>query len=210
MKPSARSLAARTLAAALGVSALAMVSGALGAGLASQRAAAPSSVAVIDIDRLSMDLEEFKVPAEQFRAKQAAWGEEIRALQAKMAAVDAELDLVPETEIDARISKVIQRSTLDSEIKTKGQLFQQASDIEQSKLFKQMFDRIADGAARLARRDGIDLVLVDDRIFTIPVNNRAAQSAALESKKVLYASEPVDLTDELLTMLNNEFGAGKR
>lgn len=210
MKLPSRSLTPRTLAAALGVSVVALLSGALGAGLASQRAAAPSSVAVVDIDRLSMELEEFKVPAEQFRAKQAGWGEEIKALQAKMAAVDAELELIPETEIDARINKVIQRSTLDSEIKTKGQLFQQASDIEQSKLFKQMFDRIADGAARLAQRDGIDLMLVDDRIFTIPVNNRAAQSAALESKKVLYASEPVDLTDELLTMLNNEFGAGKR
>ncbi len=72
-----------------------------------------------------------------------------------------------------------------------------------------MYDKIADGAARIAQRDGIDLVLVDDRIFAIPATNRAAQSAMLESKKVLYASEPVDLTDELLTMLNNEFSAGK-
>ena len=31
----------------------------------------------------------------------------------------------------------------------------------------------------------------------------------LESKKILFASETVDLTDELLTMLNNEFSAGK-
>ena len=208
MKPSARTLAARTLAAALGVSALALVSGALGAGLASQRAAAPSSVAVVDIDRLSLELEEFKVPREQFFAKVNAWRDEIKALQTKLTALDEELKLIPETDFDARINKVIQRTTLESEIKTKGQLFQQANEIEEAKLFKRMYDKIADGASRLAQRDGIDLVLVDDRIFVIQETNRAAQSDMLESKKILYASEPVDMTDELLTMLNNEFGAG--
>ena len=181
----------------------------LGAGVAASRQAAPSAVAVVDIDRLSTDLEEFKIPREQFIAKQNAWTEELKGLQARLASLDEELDLIPEGSTDARINKIIQRTTVESEIKTKGQLFQQASDLEQAKLFKRMYDKIADGAARIAQRDGIDLVLVDDRIFAIPATNRAAQSAMLESKKVLYASEPVDLTDELLTMLNNEFSAGK-
>src|SRR5690606_32026237 len=110
---------------------------------------------------------------------------------------------------DARINKIIQRTTIESEIKTKGQLFQQASDLDQAKLFKRMYDKIADGATRIAKRDGVDIMIVDDRIFAIPATNRAAQSQMLESKKILFASETVDLTDELLTMLNNEFSAGK-
>ena len=72
-----------------------------------------------------------------------------------------------------------------------------------------MYDKIADGATRIAKRDGVDIMIVDDRIFAIPATNRAAQSQMLESKKILFASETVDLTDELLTMLNNEFSAGK-
>lgn len=199
---------ARTFAAAGGIALVAMVSAALGAGIAA-RGAAPSSVAVVDIDRLSVELEEFKVPAEQFRAKQIAWNEELKALQTRLTRVGEELELIPENDQDARVNKIIQRSTLESEIKTKSQLFQQASDLEQSKLFKRMYDRIADGASRLAARDGIDVMFVDDRIFIIPENNRNAQNSALESKKILYASDTVDLTDELLTMLNNEFSAGK-
>ncbi len=199
----------RFVALTLGIALVAAIAAALGAGVAASRQAAPSAVAVVDIDRLSTDLEEFKIPREQFIAKQNAWTEELKALQARLASLDEELDLIPEGSTDARINKIIQRTTVESEIKTKGQLFQQASDLEQAKLFKRMYDKIADGAARIAQRDGIDLVLVDDRIFAIPATNRAAQSAMLESKKVLYASEPVDLTDELLTMLNNEFSAGK-
>ncbi|MFI4892460.1 MAG: OmpH family outer membrane protein [Phycisphaerales bacterium JB058] len=199
----------RFVALILGIALVAAIAAALGAGVAASRQAAPSAVAVVDIDRLSTDLEEFKIPREQFIAKQNAWTEELKGLQARLASLDEELDLIPEGSTDARINKIIQRTTVESEIKTKGQLFQQASDLEQAKLFKRMYDKIADGAARIAQRDGIDLVLVDDRIFAIPATNRAAQSAMLESKKVLYASEPVDLTDELLTMLNNEFSAGK-
>ncbi len=199
---------ARTFAAFAGIALVALVSAALGAGIAS-RQAAPSSVAVVDIDRLSVELEEFKVPAEQFRSKQVAWNEELKGLQTRLNRIDDEIGLIPETDQDARINKIIQRSTLESEIKTKSQLFQQASDLEQSKLFKRMYDRIADGAARLAQRDGIDVMLVDDRIFVIPGNNRAAQNSALESKKILYASAAIDMSDELLTMLNNEFTAGK-
>ena len=198
----------KAFAAAAGITLVALISAALGAGIAT-RQAAPSSVAVVDIDRLSLELEEFKVPAEQFRAKQNAWSEELKALQTRITRVDEELELIPDEDQDAKISKIILRSTLDSEIKTKSQLFQQASDLEQSKLFKRMYDKIADGAARLAKRDGIDIVLVDDRIFVIPPTNRTAQDSALKSKKILYASETVDMSDELLTMLNNEFSAGK-
>lgn len=200
---------ARTLAVAAGIALIAALAAALGAGVAATRQAAPTTVAVVDIDRLSLELEEFKIPAEQFRGKQATWSKELQALDASMKKADDELQLIPETDLDARIAKIIQRSTLESELKTKSQLFQQASDLEQVKLFKSMYDRIADGAQRIAKRDGIDVMLVDDRVFVIPVTSRTAQSDALESKKILFASESVDLTDELLTMLNNEFNAGK-
>lgn len=200
---------ARTLAISAGIALIAALAAALGAGVAATRQAAPTTVAVVDIDRLSLELEEFKIPAEQFRGKQAGWSKELQALDASMKKADEELQLIPETDLDARIAKIIQRSTLESELKTKSQLFQQASDLEQVKLFKSMYDRIADGAQRIAKRDGIDVMLVDDRVFVIPVTSRTAQSDALESKKILFASESVDLTDELLTMLNNEFNAGK-
>ena len=199
----------RFVAVTLGITLVAAIAAALGAGVAQSRLAAPTTVAVIDIDRRSTSLEEFKVPREQFISKQNTWTEELKGLQTRLASLDEELELIPEDNMDARINKVIQRTTVESEIKTKSQLFQQASDLEQAKLFKRMYDKIEDGASRIAQRDGVDVVLVDDRIFKIPANNRAAQADLLNSKKVLYASESVDLTDELLTMLNNEFTAGK-
>ena len=147
----------RFVAVTLGITLVAAIAAALGAGVAQSRLAAPTTVAVIDIDRLSTSLEEFKVPREQFISKQNTWTEELKGLQTRLASLDEELELIPEDNMDARINKVIQRTTVESEIKTKSQLFQQASDLEQAKLFKRMYDKIEDGASRIAQRDGVDV-----------------------------------------------------
>ncbi|GAB5497669.1 MAG: hypothetical protein Phyf2KO_27490 [Phycisphaerales bacterium] len=198
----------RTFAAAASLLIVASLAAALGAGIASSRLA-PTTVAVLDIDRLSAEMDEFKVPSEEFQAKQASRREELRSIQTRISSIAEELELIPDDDQDARINKLTEQVRLDSEFKALQQMFQQASDLEQAQLFKSMFDRIEAGAAQIAQRDGIDIVLVDDRVFTLSPNNRAAQSAALESKKLLFANETVDITDELLTMLNNEFNAGK-
>lgn len=198
----------RTFAAAASLLIVATLAAALGAGIASNRLA-PTTVAVLDIDRLSAEMDEFKVPAEDFQSKQTARREELRAIQTRMSSIAEELELIPDGDQDTRISKLTQQAVLESELKTKQQLYQQASDLEQAQLFKKMFDRIEAGAKQIAQRDGIDIVLVDDRVFKLSATNRAAQSAALESKKILFAADAVDITDELLTMLNNEFNSGQ-
>ncbi|PHQ80883.1 MAG: hypothetical protein COB69_05180 [Phycisphaera sp.] len=199
---------ARTFAAAAGVAFLAACAAALGAGVATHRAA-PTSIALVDIDRISAEMEEFKVPSETFQAKVNTRLEDLRSIQTRMTSLSAELDLIPATDQDARIAKNTQIIVLDSEFKTKQQIYESASGLDQAQLFKKMFDRIEAGAAKLAARDGIDIMLVDDRVFMLSETNFAAQNSALESKKILFAGEAVDLTDELLTMLNNDFNAGK-
>lgn len=198
----------RTFAAAAGIAFVAACAAALGAGVASYRAA-PSTVGVIDIDRLSLEMEEFKVAATNFESKQNAKRQELLAIQTRMESIAEEIDLIPETDTDARIIKNTQLVVLDSEFKTKQQIFQTTIDRDRAILFKSMYDRIEAGAATLAARDGIDVLLIDDRVFKLAPENLSAQNDALESKKILFANDAVDLTDELLTLLNNEFNAGK-
>lgn len=173
------------------------------------RALDPTVVAIVDIDRLSTEMEEFKVPREEFQTKQDTRREQLRAIQTRMNSVAEELELIPEGDQNARIDKLTEQAMLDSELATRQQIYQQAADLEQAQLFKRMYDRIQSGAKTIAERDGIDLVLVDDRVFALSATNRGAQRAMLESKKVLYADSAVDITDELLTLLNNEFTTGQ-
>lgn len=192
----------------LSLVALTLTAAAFGVG-AITRALDPTVVAIVDIDRLSTEMEEFKVPREEFQTKQDTRREQLRAIQTRMNSVAEELELIPEGDQNARIDKLTEQAMLDSELATRQQIYQQAADLEQAQLFKRMYDRIQSGAKTIAERDGIDLVLVDDRVFALSATNRGAQRAMLESKKVLYADSAVDITDELLTLLNNEFTTGQ-
>lgn len=192
----------------LSLVALTLTAAAFGVG-AITRALDPTVVAIVDIDRLSTEMEEFKVPREEFQTKQDTRREQLRAIQTRMNSVAEELELIPEGDQNARIDKLTEQAMLDSELATRQQIYQQAADLEQAQLFKRMYDRIQSGAKTIAERDGIDLVLVDDRVFALSATNRGAQRAMLESKKVLYADGTVDITDELLTLLNNEFTTGQ-
>lgn len=192
----------------LSLVALTLTAAAFGVG-AITRALDPTVVAIVDIDRLSTEMEEFKVPREEFQTKQDTRREQLRAIQTRMNSVAEELELIPEGDQNARIDKLTEQAMLDSELATRQQIYQQAADLEQAQLFKRMYDRIQSGAKTIAERDGIDLVLVDDRVFALSATNRGAQRAMLESKKVLYADGAVDITDELLTLLNNEFTTGQ-
>ncbi len=192
----------------LSLVALTLTAAAFGVG-AITRALDPTVVAIVDIDRLSTEMEEFKVPREEFQTMQDTRREQLRAIQTRMNSVAEELELIPEGDQNARIDKLTEQAMLDSELATRQQIYQQAADLEQAQLFKRMYDRIQTGAKTIAQRDGIDLVLVDDRVFALSATNRGAQRAMLESKKVLYADGTVDITDELLTLLNNEFTTGQ-
>lgn len=192
----------------LSLVAITLTAAAFGVG-AITRALDPTVVAIVDIDRLSTEMEEFKVPREEFQTMQDTRREQLRAIQTRMNSVAEELELIPEGDQNARIDKLTEQAMLDSELATRQQIYQQAADLEQAQLFKRMYDRIQTGAKTIAQRDGIDLVLVDDRVFALSATNRGAQRAMLESKKVLYAAGAVDITDELLTLLNNEFTTGQ-
>jgi len=198
----------KILSIAAGFAAVAIIGAAIGAGVAS-RAAEPSVVGVVDIDRVSSVLEEFKAPSDELKAKQLAWSTELQALQDRIKSITDEIDLIPETDQDARVQKLIDRALVDSELKTKGQMYQQASDLAQAQLFQRMYNRIVEGVGEIADRDGYDVVIVDDRIIPIPATNRAAQDDAIASKKILYANEATDLTDEVITLLDNQFNAGQ-
>ena len=61
---------------------------------------------------------------------------------------------------------------------------------------------------KIAERDSIDIVLFDDSGFEIPSN--AADNdvfRAIVTKGVIYTHPTVDLTQRVITLMNNEYTA---
>ena len=63
--------------------------------------------------------------------------------------------------------------------------------------------------AALAKKDGFDLILLDDRSINVPDDASYAEvNNTILNKRVLFASDTIDLTQRLITMMNNDFSAG--
>ncbi|MEL6499383.1 MAG: OmpH family outer membrane protein [Planctomycetota bacterium] len=196
--------------AALGVAGVLGVGIGLGAGVAYQSAEA-TAVAVVDIDAVSAELEEFKARVGEINVKREARVAELRAISERIGEINVELEALTEAEQARGIELSIEGGALQNDLQFKQGAFQQEADLLQAALTRELYGKITEAVTRIAERDGYDIVLFDDK--SISLNDQAAASfagsvEAIKSKKVLYASDVVDLTNSVLALMNNEYAAG--
>lgn len=90
------------------------------------------------------------------------------------------------------------------------------ADRERSLMWRDLYRKTRDEAARLAVAQGIDLLIVNDssgEIRSVDEPNVSAEAVVLQqitSRRVLYAATEIDLTDQLITRMNNAGAASPR
>ncbi len=194
----------------LGALGVAGVGVGLGAGVA-HRMSEPTVVAVVDIDAVSAELEEFGVRVAEINGKRDARVGELREIGTRIEEINTELETLTDDEQERGIQLAIEGQALQSDLQTKQQLFQQEADLLQANLTRELYTKIVEAVGRVAERDGYDIVLFDDRSISLDdaqAATFAGSVAAIKSKKVLYARDVVDATDSVLALMNNEFAAG--
>lgn len=204
----------RLIVAIVGLAALAGVWG-----LASVRAEtaaqkAPSAaVAVIDIGKVLEQLDEK-------RSRLAELEEFGRAMEARMERINAEKDvIVADLEVLPRgtpqyLEKQDQAIRKEMELQGEQEFakFRFNERKQQTKL--ELFNKIVSSAGIYAQREGYDIVLNDDRDMVVPqdqvgqMTDQAFQAFVM-SRRVIFATDAVDITDEVAQMMNNNYKAAQ-
>ena len=87
-------------------------------------------------------------------------------------------------------------------------------DVERALLLQDLYKSINQAIAEMAEAEGFDLVVVDDSEGELGWNDelkvsREAQTLQqIRSRRVLYRSTTVDVTDDLVARMNNAWRAG--
>ena len=83
--------------------------------------------------------------------------------------------------------------------------------IEQALQLEKLYRKMVNMIERLAKQSGYDLVLFKDKLPRVEGANAQQLIGMMNMRKVLYASEQLDLTKQVTQRLNNEFNnpAGK-
>jgi Skp family chaperone for outer membrane proteins len=66
-----------------------------------------------------------------------------------------------------------------------------------------MYDKIVDAAAQLAKKNGYNMVIADDQTAKIVPTSTVDVKRFIAIKRMLYADPAHDMTQELITSMNN-------
>ncbi len=186
------------LAAAIGVTAAVSVS-------AEQGGAPTSKIAVVNIEKIINTLDELKSGQMKLQAKAEARQKELTELAKQIEDSQKRLDLLKTNDITRR-DEAVKLMELNAMASAKQQAFQAIINIEKGDLFKEVHGHVMDACAKYAEKNGIELVLVDDRVLSFQENDDVQKvSALISQKRIMYAAPGLDITTSILQMMNNDF-----
>lgn len=172
-------------------------------------AAPPTSVAIVDMQKAINDSTEIKARNEALKVRAESRMAELDKFKKDLKDLVDGAKLLPEGSPDAvkaRAEAVVKNATLEAQF----QAYKQLTDIESGDILGDIHAKVIAAVDAIAKRDGYQLVLADDRAI-VPPKGRPVEDVgnAINQRRVLFAEPSIDITERVLTAMNNEYEAGK-
>lgn len=175
----------------------------------------PTAVAVVNLPKVLQSLDERTVRQDAMTKATESRQKQLDELTKRIEALTLELDPKEGGTIKPGTSeyrdKLIQLRELQVTLDARFKLLEQVLSFERGTIMRELYVKIDGAVKRIADRDGYDVVLLDDTDFKLP--NEASQddmNRAILARSVLYRHNSIDITEQVVQLLNNEFKAGSR
>ena len=169
--------------------------------------AQPTAVATVDIVLVIEKLEEIKVRESELEARKAASQAKLQEVANQLNTLKADLELL-NSGTDEYKDKIRQAMEMQAVVEARNNALGQILSIDRGNVTREMYDKIVDSISRVAEREGYDIVLFDDSDFIVPVDAPYQDVfRSIISRGVIYHHDSVDMTDQVVSMMNNEFTA---
>lgn len=194
---------------------LAVIALSAGAGAAAGHAARaePTAVRIVDLSRLMDGLDQRSEADMALDRRRGAMTTEAQTREREINELNTRLKAATDprereslaADIDLRMLKHKASLTFDTN----------TFDIDQALYLKQLYGAVKSAIRDLALAEGYDLVVVDDAGGEItwedkaPMTRQAQVVQQVSSRRVLFAAPTIDITEALITRMNNAFRTGK-
>ncbi len=167
-----------------------------------------TSVAVVDIKKLFDSLKQKAQAEADMQAQQAKLNLELAGKKDAIAKIKTELGVLP-VGSPSYLSKQELYEQKSLELQAWATLQQRkvkrANVVQTESLYKKMLKSIED----IGKAGSYDLVLYKERPLNLTGIKSEQVSAVLQSRKVVYAADRLDITDMVIRKMNNDFKNGK-
>ena len=170
--------------------------------------AGPAVVATVDLERAFNELDErakAKADLQAMVDRLDARGQELRD-RVKM--LEADIETYAEGS-DAQQKALEDYRLAAYELQGFLEYAKRKLDAEGARMIQVLYEEIKQAVEAMAEQNGYDIVFVDDSRAKLPGGvSEAEMTRQISARRMLYASPQLDVTDELITRMNNSFTAG--
>jgi Skp family chaperone for outer membrane proteins len=191
------------------VIAIAMCAFAWNAGATSERASAqPTAIATIDIVAVFDGLDERQVLEDKLNTRTQARQEQLNEVVNQIQALQANLSEIADKTTPEYREQVRQLMELRAVAEARREALAQIISIDLGSVRRDMYLKVTAAIESIANREGYDMVMLDDSLFPLPENAADPDVyRAVITKTVVYRKDSIDITNQVITLMNNEFNA---
>lgn len=171
------------------------------------RAAQPTPIAVMNVNRVLERLNEKIDRERELKAYFDTLENRVNELGRQAEQKKAELDVLPRDDAAFKATREeLVRLTIQR--RTEEELSQALAEERRKQMQLELFQKIANATEAYARREGYKIVISDDSDAEIPPTANAQQvTAAILSRKLLFADSSIDISEAVASVMNNEYRA---
>jgi Skp family chaperone for outer membrane proteins len=106
------------------------------------------------------------------------------------------------------VSKREEVLRMTAQVQAEAQAAKVLAEEKKKSLQVDLYEKIGDATREFAKKNGYDLIVVDDSKEKIPEDANPQQAqAAMVNKRVMFAAADIDVSDQIASQMNNEFKA---
>jgi Skp family chaperone for outer membrane proteins len=172
-------------------------------------APAPVTVAIVEVARVMNGLNELKERNDIGKIRGAELEKKLQEVEQTIKNIDAELEtVIPKNDTKRRTQAMADKFEAENLLKARFQAYKQLLDLENGDIIRDIYAKVILAIEDFAKKNNYDLVLLDDRGMMLPpVGGQERLKAIIENKRILFAKPELDITDRIITIMNNDHAA---
>lgn len=179
------------------------------AGATSARVSAqPTAIATVDIVAIFDGLDEREVLENNLNTRTQARQEQLNEVVNQIQALQANLSEIADRTTPEYREQIRQLMELRAVAEARREALSQIVSIDLGSVRRDMYLKVTAAIESIANREGYDMVVLDDSLFPLPENAADPDVyRAVITKTVLYRKDAIDITNQVITLMNNDFNA---
>ncbi len=163
----------------------------------------PPVIAVVDIQAVVNGLDERSARETDLDNKKTELQGNVNKLVDQLKGKQAEIDAMAAG--PARVAALQELRKLAFQAEFERQYSEKFLTEMKTDILQELYDKISEACKQLALRNAYTMVLASDQGIKIPDGTYAEVSRAITLKRMLYVDPAHDVTQELITMMNNAY-----